>query len=126
MTEHATEPGTYRIARPRERTALVELIGEHDLHTMQKLSPIIDSLAAVNDVLVVDLTRTEFMDTTVLKEFLRAKHALDRHEGRLVLSGVAEPVVKRTLEVSGMMAYFETAVTWDAAIRNGSSQQLAG
>lgn len=124
MTEHATEPGTYRIARPRERTAVVELIGEHDLATMQKLSPVIDSLAAVNDVLVVDLSRTEFMDSTVLKELVRAKHALEEHEGHLVLSGVVEPVVKRTLEVSGMMDYFDTAVTWDAAIRNGASPQL--
>jgi anti-anti-sigma factor len=126
MAEHVTDPGTYRIARPRERTAVVELIGEHDLHTMQKLAPVLESLAAVNDVVVVDLSRTEFMDSTVLKEFVRAKHALEEHDGRLVLSGVLEPVVKRTLEVSGMIDYFDTAVTWDGAMRNGSPLHLDG
>jgi anti-anti-sigma factor len=117
MTERLADPGTYRIARPGERTTVVELIGEHDLHTMQKLSPVLDSLAAVNDVLIVDLTRTEFMDSTVLKELVRAKHALEQHEGRLVLSGVLEPVVRRTLEVSGMIDYFNVVETWDGATR---------
>jgi anti-sigma B factor antagonist len=123
-TEHATEPGTYRIVRPGERTAVVELIGEHDLHTMQKVSPVIDSLVVGNDVLVVDLSRTEFMDSTVLKELVRAKHALEQHQGRLVLSGVVEPVVRRSLEVSGMINYFDTALTWDTAIHDGSSPHL--
>jgi anti-anti-sigma factor len=117
MADHVTDPGTYRIARPRERTTVIELIGEHDLHTMEKLSPVLDSLAAVNDVLVVDLARTEFMDSTVLKELVRAKHALERHNGRLVLSGVVTPIVSRTLELSGMSNYFETIESWDAAAR---------
>jgi anti-anti-sigma factor len=117
MTERLTDPGTYRIARPHERTTVVELIGEHDLHTMQKLAPVLDSLTASNDVLVVDLSRTDFMDSTVLKELVRAKHGLEGHDGRLVLSGIREPIVKRTLEVSGMIDYFETIDSSDGVPR---------
>ena len=117
MSQRLTDPGTYRIARPHERTTVVELIGEHDLDTMQKVAPVLDSLASVNDVLVIDLSRTEFMDSIVLKELVRAKHALEEHQGRLVLSGVLGPIVRRTLEVSGMIDYFDTVESWDGAAR---------
>jgi len=111
------EPGTYRIARPRERTAVVELFGEHDLHTMQRLQPALDSLAAMNDVLIVDMSRIEFMDSTVLKELVRAERTLRRHDGRLVLSGVRQSCVSKMLELSGMMEHFDTTESWEAAVR---------
>jgi anti-anti-sigma factor len=83
MLQNPAELGAYRIARPRERTAVVELIGEHDLYTMQKLAPVLESLAAGYDVLVIDLSQIEFMDSTVLKELVRAEHTVSGHNGRL-------------------------------------------
>jgi anti-anti-sigma factor len=117
MLQNPAELGTYRIARPRERTAVLELMGEHDLYTMQKLAPVLESLAAGYDVLVIDLGQIDFMDSTVLKELVRAEHAVREHDGRFVLSGTLRPVVRKTLEISGMLDHFETTETWEAAIR---------
>ena len=117
MLQDLAELGTYRIARPRERTAVVELIGEHDLYTMQKLAPVLESLAAGYDVLVIDLSQIEFMDSTVLKELVRAEHTVYGHDGRFVLSGVLRPLVRKTLEISGMLGHFDTTESWEAAIR---------
>jgi anti-anti-sigma factor len=117
VTSKLGEPGGYRIGHPHERTVVVELLGEHDLHTMEKLRHVLASLAASNDVVVVDLGGTEFLDSTVLKELVNAERITRDRGGRFVLNDGAQPIVRKVLEVSGMLDHFDVVDGWEAAIR---------
>jgi anti-anti-sigma factor len=117
MMSRTAEPGGYRIVHPQERAVVIELLGEHDLNTMEKLHRVMGSLAASNDVVIIDLDETEFLDSTVLKELLRAERITQEHGGRFVLNANGQPVVRKVLEVSGLLEHFEFVDNWDAALR---------
>jgi anti-anti-sigma factor len=117
VTGKLGETGGYRIGHPHERAVVIELLGEHDLHTMEKLRHVLASVAVSNDVVVVDLGETEFLDSTVLKELVNAERITRAHGGRFVLNGGTQPIVRKVLEVSGMLDHFEVVDGWEAAIR---------
>ena len=116
MTNWPVQSGSYRIIHLRERAVVVELLGEHDLSTAEKLGRIFESLAAANDIVIVDVRQTEFIDSTVLKELVRAERIIRDCGGRFVLSQDSNSIVTRLLEVSGMADHFEVADGWDFAL----------
>jgi anti-anti-sigma factor len=111
----SAEVGSYRIAHPRERTALVELFGEHDLSSTEKLAGTLNSLAAINDVLIIDLSQTEFMDSSVLEELVHAQRVATGHGGRFYISGSLQPIVRKALELSGLIDHFDVVESWESA-----------
>jgi len=78
--------------------AVVELSGELDIAATAAVRSLVDD-AAGGRALVLDLSRVTFVDSSILKELLRAGAELERHETRLVLAGIG-PVVRRLLELT--------------------------
>jgi anti-anti-sigma factor len=86
---------------PREGVAVLELGGELDLAVHDRFRELVDEVVADRPQLVVaDVSEVEFMDSTMLREVLRAHRTLDEGGSRLVVAG-AQPAVRRLLELTG-------------------------
>jgi anti-anti-sigma factor len=104
------------VSSPRPRAAVIELKGEHDLTTRDELDDLVCSLVRVNDVVVVDITTAQFIDTSVLTTLLRGDRLARRHGKKLRLQTGITPVVRKALESSGVLQLVETARTRDEAL----------
>ncbi|HET8949359.1 MAG TPA: STAS domain-containing protein [Solirubrobacteraceae bacterium] len=94
--------------------AVVELSGELDIAATSGLRTHVDE-AAAGRALVLDLAGATFLDSSMLKELLRANAELDRYDTRLVLAGIA-PAVRRVLELTRTTGLFTIADDRTAAL----------
>ena len=90
------------------------LTGELDIAATAAVREQVDG-AAGRRGLVLDLSGATFLDSSMLKELLRAGSELDRYGTRLVLAGVT-PQVRRVFELTRTMELFTVAGDHDAAV----------
>ncbi len=109
-------PAAYSIADgdPADAARVVVLRGELDLAAAPQLRARIDETES-GTALVLDLARTTFIDSAVLKELLRARAELSARDVRLVLAGVAPPV-RRLLDLTRTSELFEDAPDVETAL----------
>jgi anti-anti-sigma factor len=97
--------------------AIVTLLGEHDLAGGEELEQTLRQLLQSGEHIVVDLSETEFIDSSVLNNLVRATN-----EGRelglsLVLQLSTAPNVRRVLEVTGLLERLPCASSREEAVR---------
>jgi anti-sigma B factor antagonist len=92
---------------------VIRLEGELDLAASAPLRRHVDSTAG--RALVLDLRLVTFVDSSALRELLRARMELEARGDRLVLAAMA-PALRRLLELTHTASLFETAPTRDAAL----------
>ena len=102
------------IASP-EGVAVVSLAGELDMAAAPLVRTHADSAAGAR-ALVLDLSEATFVDSSMLKELLRASAELARYDTRLVLAGLP-PAVRRLLDLTRTAALFTIAEDREAALR---------
>ena len=115
--EGGVEPaGAFTVeSRPApDGVVLVELGGELDIAATSAVRSRVDE-AAGRRALVLDLSGATFVDSSMLKELLRANAELDRYGTRLVLAGIA-PAVQRVLELTRTTDLFTIAADRAAAL----------
>lgn len=83
-------------------TAVVACAGEFDMDTVGTLSRACEGEAASAELLVLDVTRVVFADSTFLNELLRLLHSRP-----VVLAGPLPDQLRRVLEMTGALALFE-------------------
>ena len=87
-----------------------------DLAVHERFREILDGIVAEGVPLVVaDVSEVEFMDSTMLREVLRAHRSLEEAGARLVVAG-AQPAVTRLLELTGTDEVLALADSRDAAL----------
>jgi anti-sigma B factor antagonist len=97
-----------------EGAVVIRLEGELDLAASASLRRHVESTAG--RALVLDLRLVTFVDSSALRELLRARTDLQARGDRLVLAAMA-PALRRLLELTHTAGLFETAPTRDAALR---------
>jgi anti-anti-sigma factor len=109
-------PAPYSIVEgaTTERVRIVVLSGELDLAAAPRLRAQVDETVS-GQALVLDLARTTFIDSAVLKELLRARAELSERDIRLVLAGVPPPV-RRLLDLTRTSELFEDAASAEEAV----------
>ena len=108
--EGGVEPAGAFTVEPRpapEGISLVELSGELDIAATSAVRSCVDE-AAGRRGLVLDLSGATFVDSSMLKELLRASAELDRYETTLVLAGIT-PAVRRVFELTRTTDLFTLA-----------------
>ncbi len=88
--------------------AFVRLRGEHEAYSADRLARHLDSLLAEGLSIVVDLTATEFVDSTVIGVLLAGRHHADARQLGFVLvlgDGTGWPVL-RLLDLTGLRTQF--------------------
>jgi anti-anti-sigma factor len=91
------------VQQPRADVAVVEIKGEHDAATSAQLQQLLEGVVARNDLIVVDLSQAEFIDSSVITALLRAhREATERNKTFRLQFGTAL-IVRRMLEISGLL-----------------------
>jgi len=83
-------------------TLLVMPDGELDVHTAPALSRAFERWTSAHKVLIVDVSRISFIDSTGLKTLVTAR---DHVRERLLLAG-ENPILDRLLELTGTAGLF--------------------
>ena len=104
-----------RVDAPAGATVLA-VAGELDLAVSGRFRSHTEQ--AVEDgtrLLVVDMTEVTFMESTMLRELLRAREQLEQAGARLVLAG-AGPAISRLLDLTGTSGLFAFTKTRSEAL----------
>lgn len=98
-----------------ERTSVISVEGDLDLSTAPRLKwMLVDALQGGRSLLVVDLTRATFMDSTALGVLIAVKRRLDE-DARMAIVCVRANVLK-IFEFAGMDGAFAIFPTLDEAL----------
>jgi len=99
----------------RDDATVIALDGELDLASAPDLADVAARKVADGQVnLIIDLSKLTFCDSAGLRVFVRYRSELDARGGRLVLAA-PQPIVRRVLEVSGLVELFGCYQTVDEA-----------
>ena len=104
----STEPqvGTVKVEFASSDTAIVALVGEHDLHSRATLRATLAYAAEGRNVLV-DLSRCTFVDSAIISLLLATQRTLQQGDGRCELIIPPESgYVTRLFEISGIAGLF--------------------
>jgi len=84
--------------------SIVSLTGEHDLSTALDLRHALETAAGGGDCLVVDLSRTEFIDSSILGEIVAAWQGAGASSARfaLIIGNGSGTSVRRVLELTDL------------------------
>jgi anti-anti-sigma factor len=108
--------------------AIVTLHGEHDLATQHELRAVFHSLLRSGELVVVDLSQAEFIDSSVLNNLLRATNEARERGLSVTLQLATAPNVRRILEVTGLLDRLPCVSTREEAIqlaRTGAVEPVA-
>jgi anti-sigma B factor antagonist len=104
--------------RSEPGVVIVVLEGEHELFGATKLQSKLETLIDEGLGLVIDLTRTTFLDSSIVSVLLRAaERARDRGTGyAIVLDESTGDSVRRTFELTGLGRYLPVEPSREAAL----------
>jgi anti-anti-sigma factor len=107
---------TIEVRSPQPHAALVVLGGEHDLCSADELQHTFDQSLAHCEHLIVDLSATEFIDSTTISELLKARSQAGELGCKFnVVLGTA-PIVERILEITGVVPLLNVVPTVERAL----------
>jgi anti-anti-sigma factor len=77
---------------------------------------LLEGVVAQNDLIVVDLSQAEFIDSSVITALLRAHRAATERNKTFRLQFGTAPIVRRMLEISGLLEIIEHVSTREEAL----------
>ena len=104
------------VLQPRAGAAVVVLTGEHDLATKSSLNTLFGSLLDTHDLVVADLSRVVFIDSSTLAVFVTANRTAVDTGKQFRLQLGTEPIVQRILEISGLLDRLHCTSTREQAL----------
>jgi anti-sigma B factor antagonist len=93
-----------RVARLPGEIAVISLLGEHDIATAWEVRNAIAFALAQGTNLVVDLSETEFIDSSIVHALVDSEQLASEQGLRISLQLQTHGSVKRLLEISGFEA----------------------
>jgi anti-anti-sigma factor len=116
-TDAMAPPPAFRMEREAapEGVILLVLAGEIDLATSGQFRAVVDEAISERTSLVADVEEVTFMDSTMLRELLRAHRDLDGTGRRFILAA-PQPPVRRLLDLTGTSGLFTLSATREDAI----------
>ena len=97
--------------------AVVELCREHDLSTKDKLSALLASLVEQHELVVIDVSEADFIDSSVLNNLAQADKLAKQHGSHVRLQLGTAKIVRTALEISGLLAVLDCASDRQEALK---------
>jgi anti-anti-sigma factor len=116
MSELLSHEPTVEVRWPRPGTALVLLGGEHDLATATTLDQTLKRVLDGCTHLIVDLSDTEFLDSSTIRAIVMAKKHSDATGKTFNLLLASTPIVERALEIAGVLSSLNRVRTINEAL----------
>jgi len=107
---------TIEISTPAEGTVLVALGGEHDLSSARDVEQALTESLQAGSHLIVNISDTQFLDSSTISALVRAKNAADAAGKRFNLVLGTAAIVERALEVSGVMPMLDVVPSVESAL----------
>jgi len=104
------------VSYPGKGTAVVALHEEHDVVTSTEMEELLLHEVSRNTLVVVDVSEAVFIDSSFLHNLIRADRSAKERGSHLVLQMGTAHVVRRALEISGLLDHLDVAHTRAAAI----------
>jgi anti-anti-sigma factor len=109
-------PPELKVLQPRPGMAVVEVLGEHDLSTNDEAEALFGPLVTENELVVIDLTETAFIDSSFLAILIKTRTAAADRGHAVVLQIGRDSTVRRTLAMTRMLNLFEHVSTREEAL----------
>jgi anti-sigma B factor antagonist len=106
---------TRLVVADRGGVPFVALHGEHDVHDAPRLRQLLFEDLAASPRLVLDVSKTAFVDSTVVAVILSA-HRRRRSAGGGIAVVLGDGVLRRMFEIMRLDQVFETHATTTAAL----------
>lgn len=104
------------VSRPSDDTAVICLRGEHDVVTKQQLAHLLADEIATNNLVVVDVTDAEFVDSSFLHNLVKADRLARSCGSRFVLQMGTARIVRSAIEITGILDALEWAGSREEAL----------
>ena len=91
------------ISYPHPRACVVAVHGEHDRGTAETMETLLRDVLAANDLVVLDVGGADFIDSSFLRNLLVVDQSAREQEKEFRLQMGTAPIVRRALEVSGIL-----------------------
>ena len=91
------------VTYPHPRTCVIALHGEHDRVTAEPIERLFREALAGNDLVVVDVGDAAFIDSSFVRNLLVADRCAKEQRKVFRLQLGTAPIVRRVLEVSGVL-----------------------
>jgi anti-anti-sigma factor len=109
-------PAEFKIVPSGSQTVVAEVLGEHDTATKDDGAELFGRLIAEYELVIVDLTETQFIDSSFLRNLSHAQRTAQEKGHKILVQMGAGTTVKRTLEISGFLTHFEHVSSRDEAL----------
>ena len=110
-----------QVERPRDGAAVVVFRGEHDLSTSKPIEDLLGSLIEDNELLVVDFSEAEFVDSSMIHALVKSHRTASQRGSIFRLQLGTAPIVERAFHFSGMLELLDCVPTREEALRNRSA-----
>lgn len=110
------------VTYPGDGIAVVALHGDHDTATKTEMAALLSREVASNNLVAVDVSEALFIDSSFLHNLVLADRAATKRGSNFVLQMGTAPVVRRALEISGLLDRLDVAHTRDEAVSGGSEE----
>lgn len=111
-----SNPATTETRWLRDGVAQVVLCGEHDLGSADRLNTLLAETLDVCSQLIVDLSTTEFIDSSTIRVLVSTKGRADAADRRFNLLLGTTPIVERALEITGVLTVLNRVHTLNEAL----------
>lgn len=104
------------VSYPRPNAAVAVFNGEHDLSTKTKTGEILAELVAHNDLVVIDLSETTFIDSSFMHNLVVAHELAGERGNELRLVVRDDGIVRNALDLAGLLEVFTPSPTREQAL----------
>ncbi len=106
-----------QILRPARSKVVVELRGEHDLESKYAMRALLSELIEMNDLVVVDLSEAEFIDSSIIQNLADANRLARDRGSHFRIQHNTAAIVEKALEISGMFELLDCVSNREDALR---------
>ena len=110
------------VERPKEGAAVAIFEGEHDLATAPAVESMLGSLIQENELVVVDFSEAEFVDSSMIHVLVKSDRAARELGTTFRLQLGTTPIVKKAFEFAGVLELLHCAPTREEALRDGDAR----
>ncbi len=102
----------------RAGAVVVECTGEHDMTSREETDRLLGLLVSQNELVVVDVSGARFIDSSFVNNVLKADRLAREVDRRLRLQIGDTPIVRRVLEISGVLDRLDCVASREEALRS--------